>query len=392
MGKGRNWTNEEYIQLSEEWGMYSIPAIAKHLDRSVNAILIKAQHLKLGSHIGSSDMITLNSLIKELGLSYSNDSRKFIDAGLKIHKQRVNNCSFKMVDIDEFWLFAEANKQLIDFSRLDEFALGKEPDWARAKRTQDYYRTLSVKPHNAKWSESEDNELRRLLKMFCYSYPEISKKLCRSEGAIQRRINDLGLKERPAKADNHNLWTDEQFITVGDMIRAGCGYECISKAIGKSTKAIRGKVYTVYLTEKLPAVAKLIGNGRWGDGRPERTINQKLLMTVSEKETLKNGMSKLVCLLTYQIRKHFDEQDNWQRFLCRNWNDARGCQAGETNCDSCNSFQRIQAQHCVRCGATFYERAENRICERCRIQRKKAGYRKYLRMNGAHKGTDGDTE
>ena len=382
MGKGKNWTKEEEAQLAEEWGMFSIGTLAKRLNRSENGIIVRAQRLGLGAHIRSSDLISLNELFKAFGYQKydSNKLKNLKAAGFKIHQHRVRNNSFQMVDIEEFWEFAEQNRHLFDFSKLQENALGAEPEWVKGKRAEDFKRRRAVKPHNAKWTEEEDKELIRLLREYRYTYPEIAARLCRSEGAIQRRVCDLNLKERPIKADNHNLWTEEQLRTVAEMIKAGSSYESMSLVVGKSAKAIRGRVYNMYLTENLGKVAKLIGDGQWGDNRPDRKLSQRLLMSVEEKEQTKAAMSKLAGLLTSRIRKHFDDQDNWQRNLCRNWDEVKGCTAGSLNCDECADFIRIQPQYCVMCGATFYERKENRRCERCRLQRKKQAAHKYLLM------------
>lgn len=391
MGQARNWTQEECAILAEEWGLYSIPTIAKHLRRSENAIKEKASRMGLGGHLAASDLVSFNVLIKELGISksstgscYSWALAKFKKYGLKIHTHRVQNSTFKVVDIEEFWEFAEKNRHLFDFSRLEENALGAEPAWVKVKRTEDFKRTFKVKPHNSKWTEAEDRELLRLLRTYQYTYPEIASKLHRSEGAIQRRVNDLGIKERPLKADNHTIWTDEQLQILGRMMKAGANYETMSEAIGKSAKAIRGKVFTVYLTERLDKACQLMGDGEFGDNRPERKLSQKLLMTVEEKAEVKESMSKLVGLLTYQLRKHFDDQENWQRNLCQHWDKVKGCTAGGVDCDDCANFLRIRPQYCGRCGATFYEQKENRICERCRTARKKSAARKYLWMQQRH--------
>jgi biotin operon repressor len=385
MGQARNWTKGELDRLAEEWGQYSIPTLAKRLNRSEDAIKIRAQRMGLGAHIAASELISLNVLMQELGLSrggsnYTWSFQKLKEAGLKIHTQRVQNNSFRMVDIEEFWEFAEKNRHLFDFSRLEENALGAEPSWVKVKRAEDYRRTFLVKPHNHKWTDAEDKELLRLLRAYRYTYPEIAAKLRRSEGAIQRRVNDLGIKERPIKVDNHVQWTEEQFKQLGRMMKAGSNYETMSAVLGKSAKAIRGKVFTVYLTERLDKACALMGDGEFGDNRPERKLSQKLLMTVEEKAEVKESMSKLVGLLTYQIRKHFDDQDNWQRNLCQNWDEVKGCTVGGTNCDDCGKFQRIRPQYCDRCGGTFFERKENRICERCRTARKKSAARKYMWM------------
>lgn len=380
----RWWTKEECDQLAEEWGMFSVGTIAKHLNRSENAIVEKARRLGLGPHLQASDLISVNEWYKTFGYQ-STDNYKLANlkaAGFPTHRHRVRNNSFEMVDIEEFWEFAGKKRHLFDFSRLEENALGQEPEWVKVKRKVDWERRMAYKPHNAAWTEAEDRELLRLLQMHRYTYPEIAQRLHRSEGAIQRRVNDLGIKERPVKADVHDLWTDEQLRTVCEMIKAGASYENMSRAVGKSTKAIRGKVFTVYLTENLNKVAQLIGDGNWGDNRPDRILKQRLLMTVEEKKEVKELTGKLASLLTYRIRQHFEDEDNWQRHLCRNWHEVKGCTAGGTSCDECNSFERIRPQNCVRCGVTFYERQENRICERCRIQRKKQAAYKYMRMNG----------
>ena len=381
MGQARNWTQAEKDQLAEEWGTYSIDAIAARLNRSQYAIIEKAQKLGLGAHLSASSLISFNVLIQELGLKggYEWHLEKFTKAGLKIHNQRVKECSFRMVDIDEFWEFAKHNRYFFDFSRLEENALGKEPAWVKVKRTEDFKRNCVVKPHNAKWTKAEDKELLRLLRMYRYTYPEISERLNRSEGAIQRRVLDLGIKERPLKADNHNIWTDEQIKTLCRMIKEGSNYEVMSRTIGKSTKAIRGKVFTVYLTESLQKVSKMLGAGEWGDNRPSKRIVQKNLMSAEEKNEVKTDLSKLAGLLAYKIRKPFEDQDNWQRLLCQHWDERKGCTAGETNCDECAQFLRLVPRHCIRCGYSFYDRQSNRMCERCRVQRKKNGYKKYLR-------------
>lgn len=389
MGQARNWTQEELKQLAEEWGTYSIPTLAKRLNRSENGIIIMAQRLNLGAHLESGTMISYNAFLKALGWaeSYTEKRKKLMAAGMKFHKQRVRNCSFYMVDINEFWEFAEKNKHLFDFSNFEVNALGKEPEWAKVKRTADWKQSQRVKPHNTKWTESEDKELVRLVKAFRYTFSEIATRLHRTEGAIQRRLTDLGVKERPIKADNHVRWTDEELQTVGRMIKDGETYESMSQAVGKSAKAIRGRVYNMYLTENLSKVSKMIGDGEWGDNRPERVLSQRLLMTIEEKQETKAAVGQLAGLFTYRLRKHFDDQDNWQRNLCMNWDKIKGCTVGGTNCDDCTEFRRIRPQYCVRCGATFYERQENLRCERCRTERKKSAARKFMRLNKTESST-----
>ncbi len=47
MGKVILWTKEEIAYLEDSWGTYSIKSIAKKLDRTVNAIKLKANRIGL---------------------------------------------------------------------------------------------------------------------------------------------------------------------------------------------------------------------------------------------------------------------------------------------------------------------------------------------------------
>lgn len=77
---------------------------------------------------------------------------------------------------------------------------------------------------------------------------------------------DLGLKERPIKSKPAE-WTPEQYSILVDGIRTGDGYAAMAQRIGKSEKAVRGKVYSTYSTENLDKVRQMIFCG--GCGAPE---------------------------------------------------------------------------------------------------------------------------
>ena len=70
MGCKPNWTREEIEYLSENWGSKAIPKIAGELDRSVNAVKLKAQKLCLGAWLDAGDYVSLNQLMKALGRDY----------------------------------------------------------------------------------------------------------------------------------------------------------------------------------------------------------------------------------------------------------------------------------------------------------------------------------
>ena len=160
---------------------------------------------------------------------------------------------------------------------------------------------------------------------------------------------------------------------------SGDSYTLIGQAIGKSEKAIRGKVYFTYLTERADKVRAYLGDGPWGTGAPEPTVKQGVHLSRTRTEVRKN-LSALDAIL----RKRMNDlgyDPYWQRFMCMNWDDVGGCFAGCTDCDSCTEFRRIKPQYCARCGGTFYERKENRFCSACRTARKKQAQRHWCRVN-----------
>ena len=82
--------------------------------------------------------------------------------------------------------------------------------------------------------------MRYLLKQQKYGYAEVAEILHRSEGAIQRRCADLGIRERPVKADIcGNLWTDDMYRIIAKGIKNGDSYSLIANRIGKSEKAVK---------------------------------------------------------------------------------------------------------------------------------------------------------
>ncbi len=64
----------------------------------------------------------------------------------------------------------------------------------------------------------------------------------------------MGIKARPLKADNQIKWTAAEFALLDELIKEGYGYELISEKLGKSAKAVRGRVYCMYSTENLDKV------------------------------------------------------------------------------------------------------------------------------------------
>ena len=297
----RTWTKEEVEYLKEKWGNVSIPILAKKLNRSVNAVKLKAGRLNLGPMLENGAYVTLNQLAIALtGKNFSSYCKKswIENRGMPVHNKKVIKNTFKIVYLDEFWKWAEKNRSFLDFSKMETLTLGKEPEWVNEQRKKDY--TSNALQRKDKWTPYEDDKLRYLLKQQKYGYAEVAEILHRSEGAIQRRCADLGIRERPVKADIcGNLWTDDMYRIIAKGIKNGDSYSLIANRIGKSEKAVRGKVYNKYLTDSADKVRTMIGDGQWGDNAPEPKVKQALYLSHTRRVCRKN-LTDLVGLLKYR--------------------------------------------------------------------------------------------
>lgn len=390
-GTKRHWTAEEESLLAESWGVCGIPALAKKLNRSQGAIKLRASRLHLGPLLMGGDYVTLNQLVTAFNRtgSYSYKMISWVEnRGLPVHNKRVQQNAFRVVYLKEFWTWAEKNRSFLDFSKLEPLAFGEEPAWVAEQRERDF-KACSLQRKDP-WTPAEDAKLRMLLEQYKCTYEQMSDMLRRSPGAIQRRCADFGLKARPVRINPHGpeaVWHQEDYDRLAEGIKSGESYMSISKALGKSEKAIRGKVYYCYLTENADKVRAMMAGGNWGDGAPEPTVWQARLLSRSRAE-MQTTMTMLVEALNCRIRQvgydpaledHWNQY--WQRTTCLHWDDLKHCTAGCTDCDSCAEYKKIPPQYCARCGATFYERKENTFCLQCRFDRKKQAQRHWCRVN-----------
>jgi hypothetical protein len=178
---GKKWTAEDEAYLQDRWGTFSIPGIAKHLNRSVQAVKIRAQRLGLGPVLMGGDYITLNQLliaVKGTNAGGNYTLKSWVEnRGLPVHTKRVVNNSFRVVYLDEFWEWAEKNRSFLDFSKMEPMALGKEPEWVAEQRKNDF-RSFAIQRKDP-WTSAEDSRLLLLLKQNKYGYAELSEMLRR---------------------------------------------------------------------------------------------------------------------------------------------------------------------------------------------------------------------
>lgn len=237
----KNWTQEEIQYLQDNWGLVSMGTIAKNLKRSKSAIQQKASKLKLGPFLESGEYITLNQFMVEMrgdnGRTYT--IKQWKDKGLPIKSKKVKNNNFKVIYLEEFWQWAEKNRTLIDFSKLEPLVFGKEPEWLEEQRKADieknYFKTTP-------WTKSEDANLEFLLNQYRYTYRELSLRLRRTEGALKRRMIDLKIKARPIRMSNHNPWTEFETSKLIELYHKGHTPSTMANYIPRSAQACGGKI------------------------------------------------------------------------------------------------------------------------------------------------------
>lgn len=239
----KNWTLEEDAYLIEKYGELSIKTIAKNLGRTVDAINVRKVRLHLGSFLDAGDYITFSQLLCTLyNQPLASNAYRATDSKLwataPVRKKRVNKCSFRIIYIDDFWKWAEENKNKLDFSKLEENALGAEPDWVKIKRKADYKSKRKKTP----WTKAEDKYLERLLAEHKFTYSDLEEKFNRNSDAIRRRIYDLALDDtRPVK-EKRRMWTEDECARLIFLKDEGYSLTEIAKMMNRSGQSIRGKL------------------------------------------------------------------------------------------------------------------------------------------------------
>lgn len=238
--KSWSWTSEELKYLKENWGNVSVGRLAKTLNRTVDAVIVKKDRLGLGNFLDNGDYISYNQLLMALfGLDAQSTYRVNKSwVGFPVKLKTVNGSKFKIVFLEDFWKWAEENKRKIDFSKMEENILGLEPDWVKRKRKIDIECRMKTSP----WVKAEDLKLERMLLQHKYTYTDLSAEFNRTEDAIRRRIWDLALDIKPVRAKNRK-WTTKEEAILKSMYDEGWSLGKIGQRLGRTGQSVRGKTW-----------------------------------------------------------------------------------------------------------------------------------------------------
>lgn len=235
---GRRWTEQEKTFLAENWGTYSLPYIAEALGRTETAIIREVNLLQLGPFLEGGDYVTLNTI----RTAFSSGVETWIRRGIPLKKRRMKRRSFWVVNLEEFWAWAEKNTDVVNFAKLPKNTLGKEPDWVDRERSR---RARSTK--RMEWTLDEVQRLRSLVLTGKYSVEELARELRRSYGSVYAQLKILRLgyavKDRETKAP----WTEEEDAALDAKIRQNKHNDEIDIP-GRGYAAIRARLWARYGT------------------------------------------------------------------------------------------------------------------------------------------------
>lgn len=232
------WTKEEVDYLQEHWGSIPLENMVKKLKRTNASIYTKAMKLNLGGYCDSGEMLTTSELIRTLGyektIAWTRD--RLIKHGLPVKKVKIINKTVYKLKIDDFWKWAEKNKKLVNFARLEKGALGKEPAWVDEKRKLDLENPIKKSGYRP-WTKEEDNLLVSKVKSYRYTYKDLAEEFKRTEASIKHRLYLLKVPYRPVPKE-HKVWTDEEKRKAIELVKAGYDNYAIAKELNKSYLSI----------------------------------------------------------------------------------------------------------------------------------------------------------
>ncbi|MDU2290794.1 hypothetical protein [uncultured Clostridium sp.] len=278
---GRRWSNEELEFLEDKWGVVSIPGIAKELKRPVGGIKVKAKRIGLDQHLYSGGKVTINLIIKNLGYSsYTWMIKQFTKYGCPIQRKKVNNRSFRVVDINEFWKWAKENQEILNFRNFEENSLGLEPKWVKEKRKHDKT-DLKKLNKNKLWTIEEEKLLLAKLKSYRYTCKELSQEFNRTEEAILKKISKLGIPYRPIpkreKKINEVVWSSKENKEFIELYNNGYSKKQISKILKKNEDIIEERIDLLNYKEKCNS-----RNKPWSIAEEKYLFKYKDIKTINE--------------------------------------------------------------------------------------------------------------
>ncbi|AFQ30432.1 sigma factor-like helix-turn-helix DNA-binding protein [Bacillus thuringiensis] len=196
------WTEEEVDYLESNIGVWDFDRIAKKLGKTPKAVLKKAESLGIANTKVASGLYTMHEMAQALCLDDKTVKRLITNHGLpgKQRDFRIKNKEvdengkkkskrlFYYIDVTDFWKWAEANKDLINWHQVPKYALMPEPEWLEERRKTDYYKWAN---RRRPWTPEQDAQLWSMYYQEGMTQKEIATLLARSVNGVEKRLKRL---------------------------------------------------------------------------------------------------------------------------------------------------------------------------------------------------------
>lgn len=231
----RTWAKEDKQYLKENWGQISTDTIAKKLKRKHTAIMQQAHKMKLGSLYKITDNISLSDFCAYTGISRDRITRTLINQGFPLETQRLTpKRKIYTINIEKVLEWMEKHQDLFDGSKVSEDLFIPEPKWLKEKRRNDRTNKVNInyQVKKTQWTENDISLAISLLTMG-YTQDKIAERLNRSKLAVQVMLSkhDQAYKEK-------RFWSGKEFKYIREHYKTQSDKE-MALALNRSEKAVQ---------------------------------------------------------------------------------------------------------------------------------------------------------
>ena len=174
----QRWTDREIRYLESKYLNQAVSITAKRLNRTERAVVKKALDIGLSK---VHDILSVNKLAECFNVTHKVVMKWINQYDLPCRKFKCSCCTKYMIDLENFWKWAEQHKDIINWSRYNCMTLALEPAWVRCEKF------LYDRPNKGKcWTDMEINYAKSMLRRGM-SYREVAKELGRTQSGVAHK-------------------------------------------------------------------------------------------------------------------------------------------------------------------------------------------------------------
>ena len=173
---GRRWTQEEIEYLEEKIGTYTAKSIAKKLGRSFNSVNLKLARMGISGFEGSTDLLTMNTVHKILGVEARTVKSKWASKGLRI----IRKGNYVCIKQEDLIKYLKDHPEDWNAYKINDDSILMGYDWYKEKKQAD-------EPKNYNWTSAEVQRMKHL-RQKGYYIREIAEEMGQSESSIKYKL------------------------------------------------------------------------------------------------------------------------------------------------------------------------------------------------------------